>query len=481
MTRRITPRAALVGAAVAAASLGTAAIVGAQSGPDKVAAVQHAIDDGRPKNVIMLLGDGMGDSEISAARYTFAGAGGHLNMDAFPFTGEQTTWSVKPGAGPALLPDYVPDSASTGTAWATGTKTIDERISQGPSTALDVPGSNGLPTVLEQAQKAGMTTGDVSTAEITDATPAVMASHISNRGCQGPADTRTLCPGETKAAGGLGSIAEQMVDHRVDVILGGGKGRFDQPLADGGTETVTDYAQSDQGYKLVTDAGGLAGVDDLRQPVLGLFTKGNMSLEWSGPDAQTQQADGTYGPAVTCARDQRPANEPSLSDMTTKALSLLEQRGKGKGKGFFLQVEGASIDKRDHAANPCQQIGETVAFDKAIGVALAYQRAHPDTLVVLTADHGHTSQIVAEDTNGEDGPTGYAEDLVTKDGQKIRIAYGTAGGLTRPPAAEVSQQHTGTEVRIAAVGPQAARVNGVIDETDINGILTSFQKRGGKG
>jgi len=68
MTRRITPRAALVGAAVAAASLGTAAIVGAQSGPDKVAAVQHAIDDGRPKNVIMLLGDGMGDSEITAAR-----------------------------------------------------------------------------------------------------------------------------------------------------------------------------------------------------------------------------------------------------------------------------------------------------------------------------------------------------------------------------------------------------------------------------
>jgi alkaline phosphatase len=280
-------------------------------------------------------------------------------MDAFPFTGEQTTWSVKPGAGPSLLPDYVPDSASTGTAWATGSKTIDERISQGPSTALDVPGSNDLPTVLEQAQK---------------------------------------------AAAGLGSIAEQMVDHQVDVILGGGKARFDQPLEDGGTETVADYAQSDKGYKLVTDANGLAGVNDIRKPVLGLFNKSNMSLEWNGPDAQTQQADGTYGAPVTCARDQRPANEPSLSDMTTKALSLLEQKGSGKGKGLLLQVEGASIDKRDHAANPCQQIGETVGFDKAIGVALAYQRAHPDTLVVLTADHGQT----------------------------IRISYGTAGGLTRP-------------------------------------------------
>src|SRR6185437_2430161 len=118
---------------------------------------------------------------------------------------------------------------------------IDERISQGPSAALDVPGSNDLPTVLEQAQEAGMTTGDVSTAEITDASPA---------------DTRTTCADETKAAGGLGSIAEQMVDHQVDVILGGGKARFDQPLEAGGTETVTDYAQSDKSYKLVTDANG---------------------------------------------------------------------------------------------------------------------------------------------------------------------------------------------------------------------------------
>jgi alkaline phosphatase/streptomycin-6-phosphatase len=73
----------------------------------------------------------------------------------------------------------VPDSAATGTAWATGRKTIDERISQGPSTAVEVPGDNAsYRTVLELAQKRGMATGNVSTAEITDATPAVLASHI---------------------------------------------------------------------------------------------------------------------------------------------------------------------------------------------------------------------------------------------------------------------------------------------------------------
>jgi alkaline phosphatase len=93
---------------------------------------------------------------------------------------------------------------------------------------------------------------------------------------------------------------------------------------------------------------------------------------------------------------------------------------------------------------------------------------------VVTADHGHTSQIVSEDANGTSGPTGYAQDLKTKDGQLMRIAYGTAGGLTRPDAATLSLQHTGTEVRVAAIGPQAARVNGVIDETDIFGILSSF-------
>jgi alkaline phosphatase len=462
----------MVGACVAALSLAGAAMVTAHNAPDRVQVLAHQINDRKPRNVIMFLGDGMGDSEITAARYYSAGAGGHLRMDAFPFTGEQTTWSVKPGAGPTYLPDYVPDSAATGTAWSTGRKTIDERISQGPSTAVDVPGDNtAYRTSLELAQRRGMATGNVSTAEITDATPAVLASHISNRACQGPNDTRTTCKLETKAAGGLGSIAEQEVDHRVDVILGGGRARFDQAL-DGSTTTVTQYAQGQKGYRLVGNAADLAAVNDVTKPVLGLFTAGNMSLEWNGPDAQVQQADGGYGAPVTCEQNKRPATEPALADMTTKAISLLSH--KPRSNGFYLQVEGASIDKRDHAANPCQQIGETIAFDKAIGAALDWQRSHPDTLILVTADHGHTSQIVAEDSNGTSGPTGYAEDLLTKDGQRLRISYGTAGGLTRPAAGTISQQHTGTEVRIGAIGPQAARVSGVIDETDINGILTSF-------
>ena len=138
-----------------------------------------------------------------------------------------------------------------------------------------------------------------------------------------------------------------------------------------------------------------------------------MSVEWSGPAAST----GKGNAPAPCTENQRPANEPSLADMTSKAIKLLEDNN---NRGFFLQVEGASIDKQDHATNACGQIGETVAFDTAIGVALDYQKNHPDTLVVVTADHSHTSQIVADDASGSGLPTGYSTNLTTKDGRRCR-------------------------------------------------------------
>ena len=213
----------------------------------------------KAKNVIFFLGDGMGDSEVTSGRYYQYGAAGRMNLDKLPITGFQTTWSLKPAANPPYKPDYAPDSAATGTMWATGEKTIDERISQGPSSAENVPGKN-LTTILEKAQKAGKATGNVSTAEITDATPAVLNSHISLRGCQGPTDTETTCPTESKKAGGLGSIAEQTVDHKVDVVLGGGRSRFAQTITGGaGTgKTVEQYAQQNKGYTEVNTAAQLA-------------------------------------------------------------------------------------------------------------------------------------------------------------------------------------------------------------------------------
>ena len=419
-----------------------------------------------PKNVILLIGDGMGVSETTVARYYQYGAKGRMNLDALPVTGFQTTWSLKPGAGPNYAPDYAPDSASTGTMWATGKKTIDERISQGPSTALNVPGQN-LRTILEVFQSQGKRVGNVSTAEITDATPAVLNSHISLRGCQAPKDMGA-CALETKAAGGLGSIAEQTVDHRVDVVLGGGRGRFDATggLIQGGPDngkTVQQSAQR-QGYKVISTATELAQLRSSSLPVLGLFNAGNMTTEWSGPSA----VPGDGVPAHQCNTGNRPSNEPSLADMTAKAIQLLDDSD--RSRGFFLQVEGASIDKQDHAANACGQIGETVAFDRAIGVALDYQDKHPDTLVIVTADHSHTSQIVAEDTSGTGNPPGYSDNLITKDGQVMRVTYSTAGG-PGPAPVPPSQQHTGAVVPVWAIGPNAGALAGTTDHTDLFGIM----------
>lgn len=448
----------VAGIAVAAvAAVGVGVAVGNSTHPDRTQAVKSAIKGGKAKNVIFMLGDGMGDSEITSARYYALGAGKQFaGIDALPLTGEATTYSLieDPGTPQHGLPNYVPDSAATGTAWATGGKTSNGRI----STDID---DKSLPTILEQAQQAGFVTGNVSTAEITDATPAVLDSHINDRGCQGPANMAN-CPAYAKPAG-AGSIAEQTVDHKVDVVLGGGKARFDQKVTGGpyAGRTVVEQAQ-DLGYSVVTDASGLAGVPSYTSKrVLGLFNPGNMTLEWSGALA----AHPASGPQV-CKEDNRATtapNEPSLSQMTQKAIEILDSKAKrARGnQGFFLQVEGASIDKQDHAANPCGQIGETVAFDKAIQVARDYAADHPDTLIIVTADHAHTSQIVEE---VDAGTPGVQSILTTKDGAPLYLNYATVapGG---------SQQHTGSEVRIAAQGPQAANVVGVIDETDENAIM----------
>lgn len=123
------------------------------------------------------------------------------------------------------------------------------------------------------------------------------------------------CALETKAAGDLGSIAEQEVDHKVDVLLGGGRGRFEQKITGGpdAGKNVIESAQA-KGYRYVSDAAGLSAVPNSGKPVLGLFNSSNMSLEWSGPAASL----GKGNTPASCNESQRPANEPSLAAMTTK-------------------------------------------------------------------------------------------------------------------------------------------------------------------
>jgi alkaline phosphatase len=295
----------------------------------------------------------------------------------------------------------------------------------------------------------GKAIGNVTTSELTDATPAAPSSHISRRACQGPADARTLCPDETKQAGGLGSITEQLVDGEYDVNLGGGSARFEQELDDA-SGNVIDYAQY-KGFRYVTNAAELASVGSIKnKPLLGLFAPVNMTTQFAPLIAAPTPGSG--GTDFRCNESNRPGNEPSLGAMTDKAIQLLSQ----DRDGFFLQVESASIDKRDHASDLCGQIGETKQLDDAVREALAFQRYHKDTLVVVTADHSHTSQIVGDTT---DAPGFYAT-VQTADGEPLRVSYGT--GKTPP-----GQTHTGARVPVAAIGPQASNVMGIRDQTDL--------------
>lgn len=437
---------------------------------DQTDYIRDAMRDAGAKNVILLIGDGMGDSEITAARnYAEGAAGSFKGLDALPVSGQYTHYSLNKDGSP----NYVTDSAASGTAWATGTKSYNGAI------GVDIHGESQK-NLTEKAKAAGLATGNVSTAEIQDATPAVQAAHVEQRKCYGPEDTEK-CGDDLLENGGDGSISEQILDTRADITLGGGSESFGQTAQDGEWKGKTLLEQAEErGYQLPTNAEELDQITaaDQDAPVLGLFSEGNMPVRWEG---STAEKEGYLKPAETCKDNpERTSEVPLLADMTSKAIDLLSENDNGKENGFFLQVEGASIDKQDHAANPCGQIGETVDLDEAVQKALEFAEADGETLVLVTADHAHTSQIVApmsEDDIAEmaedAGVTveearasvypGLSRNLTTKDGSEMTVAYATSDNQDT-----TDQGHTGTQLRLAAYGPGAANATGLTDQTDLH-------------
>jgi len=413
-------------------------------GRDLTDSIKASLSDRKAKNVILLIGDGMGDSEITLARNYAEGAGGYFKgIDALPLTGQYTHYALHKDTG---KPDYVTDSAASATAWSTGVKTYNGAL------GVDIH-EKPHQTILELAKLRGMATGNVSTAELQDATPAALVSHVTGRKCYGPVATSAQCPSNALEKGGLGSITEQLLNARPDVTLGGGAATFAEVAKAGKWQgkTLREQAAA-RGFVVVEDAASLKKIRaaNQKQPVIGLFSPGNMPTRWIGPTA-TYHGNLTQAP-VTCQKNAaRTAATPTLAEMTVKAIDLL----KDNRNGFFLQVEGASIDKQDHAANPCGQIGETVDLDEAVQMALAFAKADGNTLVIVTADHAHSSQIVALETSAP----GLTQALNTKDGAVMAVSYGNSEGS--------SQEHTGTQLRVAAYGPHAANVTGLTDQTDL--------------
>ena len=443
------------------------------------------------KNVILFIGDGMGDSEITVARDYLHGANGSFDGldkigqpssygDTTVGTGQYTTFSLGNGIQDKGKPTVTPvtDSAASGSAWATGTKTYNNALD------VDVYGTPQM-NLTELAKAAGKATGNVTTSEIQDATPAAQMSHSTLRSCYGPQgktdgssnNAADQCEvAQLKENGGIGSISEQMLDTRADVTIGGGAKYLHQTVQGGeyAGMTVWDQAKA-MGYETVEkDVDALNALQYDGKPVLALMADGNLQTQFA-PSVATKKDPAKDENPIKCSTNpdwlgnkNANGNSASLADMTSKAIDLLEANEKGKENGFFLQVEGASIDKQDHNANACGQIGETDDLDKAISAALAKVDLS-ETLIIVTADHAHTSQIVEEQPN-------YALSTVLEspvDHAKITVSYGTSpdqmyANDDDPKFDEVesSMSHTGTQLRIAASGPGAQRVIGLTDQTD---------------
>jgi alkaline phosphatase len=280
------------------------------------------------KNVIFLIGDGMGPSYLTAYRY-FKDDPSTPVMEKTSFdpylVGSQMTYPADPH-------ENITDSAAAATAMSTGVKTYNAAI------AVD-PNGVAKKTVLEFAKEKGKATGLVVTCELTHATPAAFGAHDTNRQ-------------------NMNAIANDYYDekiegkHKIDVLLGGGRNNFVR--AD--RNLVEEFKRD--GYSYVTDRQAL--LQDENEQILGLF-----ALE-----------------KLEKAIDRTPQT-PSLQEMTQAALQRLRENK----NGFFLMVEGSQIDTAGHDHDIVSVMSEMQDFEKAWKTALAFAKEDGHTLVVATADH----------------------------------------------------------------------------------------------
>lgn len=315
--------------------------------------------EAKAKNIIFLVADGLSVAHRTGARIMSKGmtegkANGRLNMDDVPpvaFIGTSSTHSI------------ATDSANTMSAYMTGHKA---RVNALGVYADRTPASQDDPKVETIAEALRRQTkksiGIVSTAEVEDATPAALVSHTRKR--------------SDKA-----DIVGMFYEVKPDVLLGGGSAYFlSKDIPGSKRKDDKDYIQlfRDAGYAIVTDKNELAASGQSNQQnLLGLFHTGNMDVTLDREFLKKGTVD-------------KFPNQPGLVDMTKAALDKLSKNP----EGFFLMVEGASIDKMSHPLDWERALVDTIEFDKAIGVAQEFAKNNPDTLIVVTGDHTHGVAII---------------------------------------------------------------------------------------
>ncbi|NDW16081.1 alkaline phosphatase [Alteromonas genovensis] len=467
---------------------------------------------GTAKNVILFVGDGMGISTVTAARILdgqmkgLEGEENQLSFDAFPFSGLSKTYNVDA---------QTPDSAGTMTAMMSGIKTdvgvigVDEDIERGDCSTV---AGNELVTALELAEIAGKSTGIISTARITHATPAATYAKSADRNWEDISDMP-----EAAVTAGCSDIADQLINFEanleakfdgldvdgIEVVMGGGRRHF---LPRDPAFNSPDAASSTEGDR--TDGR------DLTAEWQSLYTNGVYVFDQSGFDGldteTTERVFGLFNEShmqYEADRGNDIAGEPSVAEMTSAAIKVLDNND----EGFFLMVESGRIDHAHHAGNAYGALHDTIAFAEAVAAADELTNDE-DTLIIVTADHGHVFTIAGYPKRGnpilgkvvnvgsDEAATAADGTPYTTLGYTNGLGYRNLGDVTNSDASYLaapdtgrkditdvdtttpgyhqealvplgSETHSGEDVGIYAKGPGAFLVNGTNEQSIIFHVM----------
>jgi alkaline phosphatase len=393
----------------AAAAILALAVIPAARAPIPASGGQWGLASNREvKHVIIMVADGMGLADVTAARIKKNGIGGPpLRFETLEQIGYQRSYSEK---------NTVTDSAAAASAWACGEKFVNDEICQH---------GDGRPhnlSLLELAQVEGWATGLVTTQTITNATPAAFGAHVVNRDCEA-------------------EIARQYVEvTRPDVLLGGGRTAF--------TQTSPDPCGMSGNFLTEATGGGYT------------YVKTSAELN-AALAAHPRKLLGLFKSAYMTPEIMRPSNspEPHLGDMAAAALDTLDRID----NEFFVMIEGGLIDLANHVEWLDAQVAEVAAFDDAVGVVLGWINASEErkqhTLLVVLVDHETGGFAVMGSEVAAAEPLG-------------SFSAGWTFLMPPPaPGTTVVARHTGTDTMIWSQGPGSAALGRALDNTDVYDVV----------
>ncbi|MEZ5344821.1 MAG: alkaline phosphatase [Pyrinomonadaceae bacterium] len=343
----------------------------------------------KAKNIILFLGDGMSIPTLAAARILegqLRGESGEENLlsfEQFPFSALSRTYNVN---------QQTADSAPTMSAIMTGIKTVDGAISvnQNVLNGNKKGREHWRKTLLEYAEEIGKSTGVVSTARLTHATPAACYSHSPERGWESDADIFDSDKAAYDAK--YPDIARQLIEFPygdgLEVAMGGGRAYFtpntmqdvEYPGNKGkrldGRDLTAEWKEKYKNSEYVWNKAQFDAIDPKKTDhLLGIFQPSHLQYEHDR------------------AKDK--AGEPSLSEMTSKAIDILSKNK----KGFFLMVEGGKIDHGHHGGNAYRALTEAIELSNAVRTAKD-KIDLDETLIIVTADHSHTMTFAGYPARG---------------------------------------------------------------------------------